>query len=116
MADHGNYSHIKVNAGEEEDIVIQAGQPAFRHDNSSQEGNKAVEGMDEPKGSSPEPHVEEAPISESSQKPKKDDGYHPTTLEDIESYKAPLVQKIVIAVALIALVAFALWYFIFFIF
>lgn len=41
------------------------------------------------------------------------DGYRETTLEDIESTKMSTMQKVIIAVAAVALIAFAIWYFAF---
>jgi cobalamin biosynthesis Mg chelatase CobN len=39
--------------------------------------------------------------------------YRETTLEDIESSKMSTMQKVIIAVAAVALIAFAIWYFAF---
>ncbi|MDO4290349.1 MAG: hypothetical protein Q4C41_03850 [Eggerthellaceae bacterium] len=49
-----------------------------------------------------------AGVSEPSGAPK--DTYHATTLEDIESTKMSLTQKVVIALAVLGIAGFAVWY------
>lgn len=38
------------------------------------------------------------------------DGYHETTLEDVESFKMGTVQKVVLVVAVLAIIAAIVWY------
>ena len=100
MAD--GFKHITVTAAEEDDEVIVAG---------------AVEAPDV----EPEPEPEPAPVAKPDSKPASktipkeapgDDGYHETTLEDLEGAKMPLAQRIVIIAAIICIIGALVYYFV----
>ena len=103
------FSHITVHADEDDDFVIQAG---------------AKPSTDEPVVE--EVHVEDVVASDGEEQPTDkhaasparikqdiDDGYHETTLEDLQSTPIKKKKKVVIALALI-LLAFAIVYCVFF--
>lgn len=96
MADDAGFKHIAVNA--DDDVVIRAGAQA-------PEPAPVADAACEPAEPSSAPaHPTAAPAK------APDDGYRPTTLEDIEQSRMPLAQKIVIAAALLAVAAFIAWY------
>ena len=103
------FSHITVHADEDDDFVIQAG---------------VKPSTDEPVVE--EVQVEEVVTSDAQEEPAgkrtasparvkqtKDDGYHETTLEDLQSAPMSSMQKVIIALALI-LIACAIIYCVFF--
>lgn len=111
MADSTGFSHITVNADADDDVVIQAG-IVDRPD----DGDAAAAGGEEPV-SSDAPEADGAPddgAQERSTAPssasRADDGYHETTLADIQDAKMSNTQKAVIIVAALGIIAFVLWY------
>lgn len=113
MANEREFSHITVSADEDDDIVIQAGiveAPADEPEavSSADAAPEAVKTEEVVEASTAEavPVAEEAPAAP----PRADDGYRETTLEDIESSKMNSVQKAVIVVALLGIVAFVVWF------
>lgn len=113
MAKEREFSHITVSADEDDDIVIQAGiveTPANEPEavSSADAAPEAVKTEEVVEASTAEtvPVAEEAPAAP----PRVDDGYRETTLEDIESSKMNSVQKAVIVVALLGIVAFVVWF------
>lgn len=95
MADDAGFKHIAVNA--DDDVVIRAGAPVQA---SAPAADAACEPA-EPSRASAQPAA--APVK------AQDDGYRPTTLEDIEQSRMPLAQRIVIVAAVLAVVAFIAW-------
>lgn len=113
MAKEREFSHITISADEDDDIVIQAGiveTPANEPEavSSADATPEAVKAEEVVEASTVEtvPVAEEAPAAP----PRVDDGYRETTLEDIESSKMNSVQKAVIVVALLGIVAFMVWF------
>lgn len=121
MADEKAFSHITVSADDEDDVVIVAGaRPASR---ASGEVRPAAEvapapaptpvaAAPEPEPAptaAPAPEPEPAPAASASRQPKED--VSETTLEDLKGEPMPLTQKIVIAVAALLIVSFAVYYF-----
>lgn len=113
MANEREFSHITVSADEDDDIVIQAGiveTPADEPEAASpaDEAPEPAKVEESVEASVVEniPTAKEAPATG----PQVDDGYRETTLEDIESSKMTSVQKAVIVVALLGIVAFAVWF------
>lgn len=113
MANEREFSHITVSADEDDDIVIQAGiveAPADEPEtvSSADAASEAVKTEEVVEASTVEtvPVAEETPAAP----PRVDDGYRETTLEDIESSKMNSVQKAVIVVALLGIVAFVVWF------
>lgn len=119
MSDGKKFEHIKVSAADD-DIVIQAGIP----DASQQKCEDMLSAKDiQAHGHSPEASdvsdaAESTPSSEAiegasgkrSHAPSaSDDGYHETTLEDIKSSKMSVMQKAIIAIAVVAVIAFAVY-------
>lgn len=120
MAENKAFSHITVNADDDDDVVIKAGIvadgvadadafPSEPEPAAEPAGEEAVEEIDEPAGDS-EPAEEPAPAPAAAHPAPSADGYRETTLEDIESSKMGTVQKAVIVVALLGIVAFVVWF------
>ena len=127
--DAQKFSHISVASDDEDDVVIEAGAPRFRSygegepaaqpagDGAASAANKTAaagggEGSSEPPSRASTPAPERAAKAD---KPAKASaparkGYEETTLEDLESAKMSGMQKGIIAVALIGIVAFIVYY------
>lgn len=130
--DAQKFSHISVASDDEDDVVIEAGAPRSR---SYGEGEPAAqpardeaparavasaataadggEGSSEPPSRASTPAPERAakadkPARKASAPARK--GYEETTLEDLEGTKMSGMQKGIIAVALIGIVAFIVYY------
>lgn len=129
--DAQKFSHISVASDDEDDVVIEAGTPRFRSygegESASQPaGDEAeasaaankVTAADGGEGSSEPPSRASTPAPEravKADKPAKASaparkGYEETTLEDLESAKMSGMQKGIIAVALIGIAAFIVYY------
>lgn len=129
--DAQKFSHISVASDDEDDVVIEAGAPRSR---SYGEGEPAVQpardeaparaaateatAADGGEGSSEPPSRASTPAPERAAKADKPakasaparKGYEETTLEDLESTKMSGMQKGIIAVALIGIAAFIVYY------
>ena len=127
--DAQKFSHISVASDDEDDVVIEAGTPRFRSygegepaaqpagDEATSAANKTAaadggEGSSEPPSRASTPAPERAAKAD---KPAKASaparkGYEETTLEDLESTKMSGMQKGIIAVALIGIAAFIVYY------
>lgn len=130
MADPQGFSHITVTAADDDDIVIQAGivEPAEPELELEPEPEFESEVESEPdvrQGPGGVSHSEEDASDEAEEEPAEtrhpsgalshdeaasSDGYHETTLADLESVKMSRAQKAVIVVALLGIVAFMAWY------
>ena len=128
--DAQKFSHISVASDDEDDVVIEAGTPRFRSygegetaaqpagDEATSAANKTAaadggEGPSEPPSRASTPAPERAakadkPARKASAPARK--GYEETTLEDLESTKMSGMQKGIIAVALIGIAAFIVYY------
>ena len=120
MAEPAGFSHITVNADDDDDVVIQAG--------IVEDGAEVADEPDGEPGPRPEPAAEPAiepgpdlvqvdepepqaaPAAPEPARPAADDGYRATTLADVEGSSMSRTQKAVIVVAVLAIVAFVLWY------
>ena len=121
MAETG-FKHIAVTAAEEDDFVIRAGvpeQPATVPEPEPEDLEKLepvdpseVEVDEEPES---KPEVEPEPTPAPARKPsaKREDTYHETTLEDLNSTQMPLAQKIVIVAAIVCIIGAVIYYFAF---
>ena len=129
--DAQKFSHISVASDDEDDVVIEAGAPRSR---SYGEGESASQpaGDEAParaaateaaeadggEGSSEPPSRASTPAPERAAKADKPakasaparKGYEETTLEDLEGTKMSGMQKGIIAVALIGIAAFIVYY------
>lgn len=127
--DAQKFSHISVASDDEDDVVIEAGAPRSRsygegestsqpaRDEATSAANKTAaadggEGSSEPPSRASTPAPERAAKAD---KPAKASaparkGYEETTLEDLESTKMSGMQKGIIAVALIGIAAFIVYY------
>lgn len=116
MAEPAGFSHITVNADDDDDVVIQAGivedgVEAACEPEPDPEPEPAAEPAIEPEPEpDPEPAPQAAPAVPKPARPAADDGYRATTLADIEGSSMSRTQKAVIVVAVLAIVAFVLWY------
>lgn len=128
--DAQKFSHISVASDDEDDVVIEAGTPRFRSygegepaaqpagDEAMSAANKTAaagggEGPSESPSRASTPAPERAakadkPARKASAPARK--GYEETTLEDLEGTKMSGMQKGIIAVALIGIVAFIVYY------
>ena len=129
--DAQKFSHISVASDDEDDVVIEAGAPRFRSygegepaaqpagdEAAANAANKAAatgggEGPSESPSRASTPAPERAakadkPARKTSAPARK--GYEETTLEDLESTKMSGMQKGIIAVALIGIAAFIVYY------
>lgn len=128
--DAQKFSHISVASDDEDDVVIEAGAPRSRSygegesaarpagDEATSAANKtaAADGGEGPSESpsraftpAPERAVKaDKPARKTSAPARK--GYEETTLEDLESTKMSGMQKGIIAVALIGIAAFIVYY------
>ena len=130
--DAQKFSHISVASDDEDDVVIEAGAPRSR---SYGEGEPAAQpagdeatasaaateatAVDGGEGSSEPPSRASTPAPERAVKADEParktsaparNGYEETTLEDLESTKMSGMQKGIIAVALIGIAAFIVYY------
>lgn len=96
MAEAQRFSHIKVSDADD-DIVIQAGAVS------------AAASEEAPAPARPQPaQADEAPAAPPA--PAREGAYRETTLEDLESSTMGTAQKAVIALAVLGVIAFAVWY------
>jgi cobalamin biosynthesis Mg chelatase CobN len=116
MTEDSKFKKISVNAAPEEDVVIYAGNSENNVDLSAQ-ADVSVESENATTDVSDEQfcetqNVDDAVLVEhqSSANKSKHNDYHETTLEDIEASKMSSMQKAVIIVAVIAVVAFLIWF------
>lgn len=127
--DAQKFSHISVASDDEDDVVIEAGTPRFRSygegepaaqpagDEATSAANKTA-AADGGEGPSESPSRASTPAPERAAKADKPakasaparKGYEETTLEDLESTKMSGMQKGIIAVALIGIAAFIVYY------
>ena len=127
--DAQKFSHISVASDDEDDVVIEAGAPRSRsygegesasqlaRDEAPSAANKTA-AADGGEGSSEPPLRASTPAPERAAKADKPatasastrKGYEETTLEDLESTKMSSMQKGIIAVALIGIAAFIVYY------
>ncbi|WP_165251795.1 hypothetical protein [Adlercreutzia sp. ZJ304] len=110
MADKADFKHIKVTKSDD-DIVIVAGAVNADAKNVSDAPSKNISNA-----SSASANVSANDVPSEKKKPTakpKNKEYEQTSLADIEQSKMPLTQKIIIALAVIAIIVFAIWYVIF---
>ncbi len=128
--DAQKFSHISVASDDEDDVVIEAGAPRSRSyregepaaqpagDEATSAANKTA-AADGGEGPSESPSRASTPAPERAAKADKParkasaparKGYEETTLEDLEGTKMSGMQKGIIAVALIGIVAFIVYY------
>ena len=128
--DAQKFSHISVASDDEDDVVIEAGTPRFRsygegeptsqpaRDEAAASAANKTAAADGGEGSSEPPLRASTPAPERAAKADKPatasastrKGYEETTLEDLESTKMSGMQKGIIAVALIGIAAFIVYY------
>lgn len=131
MADTTGFTHITVST-DDDDVVIQAGiadapeasgVPAEPDEDLTAAGEETVEEevVDDPgepvapaavadDGSAEAEGSAEADGSPAAVAARPDDGYHETTLQDLQDAKMSSTQKVVIVVALLGIIAFVAWY------
>lgn len=102
MADQTQFRHITVNAADD-DVVIYAG----AHASAQTAAEAAVDPAEAEDGAEPIRDMSEA---RADLQPEKADDYHETTLADIQASKMPTMQKVILAIAVVAIAAFAVWY------
>lgn len=132
IGDAQKFSHISVASDDEDDVVIEAGAPRSRSYGEGESASQlardeaparaaATEAAeaDGGEGSSESPSRASTPAPERAAKADKParktsaparKGYEETTLEDLESTKMSGMQKGIIAVALIGIAAFIVYY------
>lgn len=95
VSNNDGFSHIAVTPDDGDDVVIEAGsrpraQERSAGDSDPRRGRPAEADPPQPAGGR--------------------DGYRETSLEDLKGAPMPLMQKAIIAVALIGVIAFAVYY------
>lgn len=135
MADEKRFSHITVNASEDDDVVIQAGAYAPTAQAEPQvweqpQADQAYYGEPEPETSAqapqpqeegrydyqPNPEPEHVPAhakAPEAQRLVKREEYHEQTLEDLDVGPMSKMQKIVLGVVAVFIIGFAAYYFAF---
>ena len=129
--DAQKFSHISVASDDEDDVVIEAGAPRFRSYGEGESVSQPArdeaparaaateataadggEGSSEPPSRASTPAPERAAKADEPAKASAParKGYEETTLEDLESTKMSGMQKGIIAVALIGIAAFIVYY------
>lgn len=128
--DAQKFSHISVASDDEDDVVIEAGTPRFRsygegepaaqpaRDEAAASAANKTAAADGGEGPSESPSRASTPAPERAAKADKPakasaparKGYEETTLEDLEGTKMSGMQKGIIAVALIGIAAFIVYY------
>lgn len=129
--DAQKFSHISVASDDEDDVVIEAGAPRSRSYGEGESASQpagdeaparaaATEAAEADGGEGPgeSPSRASTPAPERAAKADKPatasasarKGYEETTLADLEDTKMPDMQKGIIAVALIGIVAFIVYY------
>lgn len=129
--DAQKFSHISVASDDEDDVAIEAGTPRFRSygegEHAAQPSGDEAAASEVPieaaeaaggEGSSESPSRAFTPAPERAAKADKPakasaparKGYEETTLEDLEGTKMSGMQKGIIAVALIGIAAFIVYY------
>lgn len=123
--DGDSFKHIKVTAGEDEDVVIEAGlaresaapEPA-RADGSDADraGEHPGDSASEPRAATAEP-TSAAPAEQRAAaapaRKRKPDAYRETTLEDLKPDPMPMAQKVVIIAAVVCIIGALVYYFMF---
>lgn len=123
--DAQKFSHISVASDDEDDVVIEAGAPRSRSYGEGESVSQPARdeaparaaateatAVDGGEGSSEPPSRASTPAPERAAKADKParKGYEETTLEDLEGTKMSGMQKGIIVVALIGIVAFIVYY------
>lgn len=114
MVNKGNtFSHITVSTDDEDDVVIQAGireEPVSADVSSDQE--TCAPGQNEPAPSvgsgsvADDDSTEEAtPASHT-----REESYHETRLEDLKDIPMPVIQKVIILIAVVSIIGVVVYY------
>ncbi len=127
MSESSQFKHIKISA--DDDIVIQAGIPSQPSQDEAHEHGFASEAEPTSSMSSPSSDTAEEVAGDRVSEPigsdgssgsavskkvekKKAEDYHETTLEDIKGSKMSSTQKVIIVLAVLAIIAFAVYSFV----
>lgn len=121
MPEEKKFSLISVNAGDDDDIVIQAGAaPAASSRVASEPVDSAADRAAEPATAREQAApVEESPSAAPSESAGRAedvagtddaDGYKPTTLDDLKRSSMSTTQRVVIVIAALAIIAFVVRY------
>ncbi len=121
MPEEKKFSLISVNAGDDDDIVIQAGAaPAASSRVASEPVDSAADRPAEPATAREQTApVEEPPSAAPSESAGRAedvagtddaDGYKPTTLDDLKRSSMSTTQRVVIVIAVLAIIAFVVRY------
>ncbi len=138
MASDKQFSHITVNAAEDDDVVIQAGSPmqpvdepampcgvpVSQDDAAPADASAASAPADAPTASAPEPEIYETPAKSAFEGADSQDAdesgasadaaaWREQTLEDLEAGPMSNMQKIVLGAAAVFVVVALVWYFCF---
>lgn len=122
-SDTPKFSHITVSADDEDDIVIHAGAREIAaesaqktaapvHEEEATEKAAPASQADAPAEESPASDSDTSDASEE-KSTSRDKDYHATTLEDLEGSSMSTMQKVIFALAIVALAAFVVYYMVF---
>ena len=110
MAGQSGFDHIKVTPSEVDEEVIVAGRPSQGIEASKGEPTvapRAEESATIPDELGSSEHAAQAQSDAPSKGSREQ--YHETTIEDIDSFKMSTVQKVIIAIAIILIIAFVIY-------
>lgn len=120
MPEEKKFSLISVNAGDDDDIVIQAGAAPAASRVASEPVDSAADRAAEPATAREQAApVEEPPSAAPSESAGRAedvagtddaDGYKPTTLDDLKRSSMSTTQRVVIVIAALAIIAFVVRY------
>ncbi len=115
MADEKAFSHITVSDDDEDDLVIEAGVRTASEPSASEPPEAVVEAeaaeQDEPPAEDPAPEPE--PEADAGDDEAEPDDYREQRLDDLADTSMPVVQKVILAVALALIVVAVVYYFVF---
>ena len=99
-----NMKHITVTPADDDEVIV-----AGLRDNSAPQVDAAPQQAHADR--EPASAAQAAPAKPVKAKPAARDGYHETTLEDLEGAPMPLAQRIVIIAAVVCIIGALVYYF-----
>lgn len=106
------FSHITVHADDDDEFVIQAGAPAL-NDDTPASVDPAVQDVAAPVAAPEYEQADEPSVANQAtveaHPADSQDGYRPTTVEDLKGEPMSTTQKVVIAAAVVLIVGFVVF-------
>lgn len=109
MASDNKFTHISVNAGDD-DVVIHAGAVAAEsNERDAASGDALLDAVEEESFEAIPQSSEDEVVEAEAPHPASKSVYHETTLEDIQGSTMGTTQKVVIALAIVLVIAVIIW-------